>query len=498
MTLNPGSTFAGYQIIRPLGKGGMGSVYLVQHPRLPRYDALKLLSSELSGDAEFRARFEREAESAARMRHPNIVAVYDRGTEGDQLWIAMQYVEGRDASELIKAGPQVMTSTRTVGIIRDVAKALDYAHRGGLLHRDVKPANILITANADEPSGESALITDFGIAKPMESSSNLTTAGSFLATPDYASPEQLAGAHIDHRSDIYALGCTLFEMLTGTKPFQHNSMIAIINAHVNAPPPKASERNPGLPHAIDAVITRAMAKDPAQRYNTCRELADDAARAFNLPTTLSGTAAIARPPAKRKPILIGAAAAAVAALVAIGVVIAVNSGGDEKAGGKSTTSVTTTEDLPPGDVAKANDDSFAVSIPEDWEIQEEDGYLLKLQSAVSRSNANLLVSINTEANLRQSLDQATEDNIAQVKELEGVTIDSGGAEATTVDGEAARRFTYTVSAAANDGIEARGRQLYTRHDGVEYIVTFTGDSQSFNGAVAQYETILDSWKWLEQ
>ena len=478
----------------------MGSVYLVAHPRLPRNDALKLLSADLSNDPEFRARFEREADIAAGMRHPNIVAVYDRGTEGNQLWIAMEYVEGRDVAELIKAGPQVLTPTRAVNIIRDVAKALDYAHRSGLLHRDVKPANILVTAGVDEVGSEKAVITDFGIAKPISAATELTAVGSFLATPDYASPEQFAGQHLDHRSDIYALGCTLFEMLTGGKPFSQKTILAMINAHVNAPPPQVTARMPQLPRAIDAVIARAMAKDPNQRYNTCRELADDAARAFNMATT-SGPLQFApsqKTPtqrSRRKAIAVVAGVVAVVAAVGVGIAVAVNSGGGTAGTANSTTAVTTTP-RPSGEVAESTDGTFEVSVPDLWRAVEEEGYLVKLESASSSSNANLLVSINEEADLNQSIDEAAESNVAQVRGLNGVTVDSGGIEATSVDGEQARRFTYSVSAESNNGVEARGRQLYTRHKGVEYIVTFTGDKQSFNAAVAQFDEVLRSWTWL--
>lgn len=355
MALEIGSVFAGYRILRLLGAGGMGTVYLARHPRLPRNDALKFLSGELAQTAEFRARFEREADIAGGLSHANIVSVYDRGVTDNQLWIAMQYIEGTDVAELIKAGPQVLTPQRTIAIVSDAARGLDYAHRHGLLHRDVKPANILVRSAPEEPSGEQALITDFGIARTVNETQHFTVSGDIVATLAYAPPEQLEGGDIDHRADVYALGCTLFEMLTGSKPFQRPNMLAMINAHMTAPPPRATERMPALPPAIDAVIARALSKNPAGRYNSCRELANDAARAID-PSFVTATSPMVRsqpvapplpvnltkpPQRSRRPLIIGAAVAAALAVVTTGVVlVAMNSksdnGGGGGGGGKTT------------------------------------------------------------------------------------------------------------------------------------------------------------------
>lgn len=281
MRLEQGTEFAGYRIIRLLGEGGMGSVYLAQHPRLPREDALKLLSGVHASNAEFRGRFEREADVAAGLRHPNIVSVYDRGAEGDQLWISMQYVDGVDAADLVAAGPKALTPERALVIIGDAAKALDHAHRNGVLHRDVKPANILVTGPVDDSGDESALLTDFGIARAIQSAAEgLTMPGYMVGTTAYAAPEMLRGGQVDHRIDVYALACTLYEMLTGRQPFQRDSVAALMTAHLTAPAPVPSQVRMGLPPAIDRVIARGLAKDPNQRYNTCRELARDAAAAF--------------------------------------------------------------------------------------------------------------------------------------------------------------------------------------------------------------------------
>jgi serine/threonine-protein kinase len=271
--------FAGYLIERRLGVGGMGAVYAARHPRLPRRVALKVLSEHLGSDPEFRARFEREAELAARVDHPNVVSVYDRGVEGDSPWIAMQYVDGVDVHQLIMRGRSVLTPGRAVFVLAEAAKGLDSAHRRGLLHRDVKPANILVAEDPDE--GDHVLVTDFGIARAVDQASALTNAGSIPATMPFASPEQISGRELDHRSDIYSLGCTLYVMLTGSFPFPRDSQIAVMHAHLADPPPRATAGNPSLPTEMDDVIARAMAKQPEHRYRSCRELASAAHTALS-------------------------------------------------------------------------------------------------------------------------------------------------------------------------------------------------------------------------
>ncbi|AZI59384.1 hypothetical protein EH165_04275 [Nakamurella antarctica] len=250
----------------------MGSVYLALHPRLPRRDALKLLSSALSTDDSFRARFEREADLAARLIHRNIVAVYDRGSYEGQLWIAMQYVAGSDAAQVAALNDGSMTPARVVHIISETGAGLDFAHRNGLLHRDVKPANILLAPPDDAGDPETVLLTDFGIAKPLDETQQLTGGGNLLATLAYASPEQIEAKPVDRRSDIYALGCVLYELLTRSVPFPEQTPFATMTAHLKKPPPRPSEAIPGLPIGFDAVIAKALAKNPEDRYSTCREL----------------------------------------------------------------------------------------------------------------------------------------------------------------------------------------------------------------------------------
>lgn len=279
MALRPGAIVGGYRVIQVLGSGGMGTVYLAQNPILPRRDALKVLSSDLSTDDEFRARFEREANLAGALDHPNIVAVYNRGEEDGRLWIAMQYVDGVNASEETAKGPSVMTPQRALRIVSEVGKGLDYAHRRGLLHRDIKPANFLLSA-VDANDEERVLLTDFGVAKSAEDGQDLTATGNFMATVAYASPEQLLGEHLDHRSDIYSLGCSFYRMLTGQNPYPATVPAVVMMGHLHEPPPKPSAVRYGLPVALDAVMAKVLAKNPTERYSTCREFTQDAEAAL--------------------------------------------------------------------------------------------------------------------------------------------------------------------------------------------------------------------------
>ncbi|AIH39011.1 serine/threonine protein kinase, partial [Mycobacterium tuberculosis] len=212
--LSAGSVFAGYRIERMLGAGGMGTVYLARNPDLPRSEALKVLAAELSRDLDFRARFVREADVAAGLDHPNIVAVHQRGQFEGRLWIAMQFVDGGNAEDALRAA--TMTTARAVYVIGEVAKALDYAHQQGVIHRDIKPANFLLSRAAG--GDERVLLSDFGIARAL-GDTGLTSTGSVLATLAYAAPEVLAGQGFDGRADLYSLGCALFRLLTGEAPF---------------------------------------------------------------------------------------------------------------------------------------------------------------------------------------------------------------------------------------------------------------------------------------
>lgn len=278
--LENGEVFAGFTIERLLGQGGMGTVYLARHPRLDRLTALKLLNRDLFADERIRARFEREADLAAGLDHPGIVTVYDRGTEGEQLWISMQYVDGVDAATV---DPMTLPPERAVQIIEGVADALDFAHERGVLHRDVKPANILL-ARSSGGQGERVFLTDFGIARLRADSTHLTQQGMFTATLAYASPEQMTGAELDHRSDQYSLACALYWLFTGVAPFDSPDPNEIIRGTLYLGPPPLALRRTGLPPVMDAVLAAAMAKHPAARFDSCTAFAKAARQALTSST----------------------------------------------------------------------------------------------------------------------------------------------------------------------------------------------------------------------
>ncbi|WP_328711057.1 serine/threonine-protein kinase [Nocardia salmonicida] len=288
-----GEVFAGFTIEAMLGQGGMGTVYLARHPRLDRLTALKLLNRDLFADERVRARFEREADLAAQLDHPGIVTVYDRGTEGEQLWISMQYVDGIDAATV---DPMALPPERAVQIIEGVADALDYAHGRGVLHRDVKPANILL-ARSISGQGERVFLTDFGIARLRADSTHLTQQGMFTATLAYASPEQMTGADLDHRSDQYSLACSLYWLFTGLAPFDSADPNEIIRGTLYAAPPPLALRRAGLPPIMDAVLAAAMAKHPAARFDSCASFAKAARQAL----TSTTPPVLPRPPANPAP-----------------------------------------------------------------------------------------------------------------------------------------------------------------------------------------------------
>ncbi|MFE3188646.1 serine/threonine-protein kinase [Nocardia sp. NPDC059240] len=391
MAMSPGTIVGGYRIVRVLGAGGMGTVYLAKHPQLPRMDALKVLSADLTTNEEFRGRFEREANVVAGMDHPNIVAVHNRGEENGQLWIAMQYVEGTDASAELKRDPTAVPPLRALSIVTQIGRGLDYAHRRGLLHRDVKPANFLLSSAGGED--ERALLADFGVAKSAEDTVELTQTGSFVATIAYAPPEQLAGQPLDHRADIYSLGCAFFKLLTGRNPYPATQPALVMMGHLHEPPPRATDVNPHLPAALDAVFARVMAKNPADRYNSCRDFAEAAAAALvpgymPVSTTTSPTYPIqVAPPAMLRPggetltgipvstpeltetgrpsrnrlyIGLGAAVVAVALAVGIGIVASGGSGSNSAAVTSTNSPAATAVDpnLSPVDKARKDNPAF--------------------------------------------------------------------------------------------------------------------------------------------
>jgi serine/threonine protein kinase, bacterial len=269
--LADGEVFAGYRIVRPLGSGGMGEVYLAQHPRLPRRDALKVLRADVSADSDYRARFEREADLASTLWHPHIVGVHDRGEIDGQLWITMDYVDGTDAAHLMQHRyPYGMPLPDVLEIVSGIADALDYAHEQHLLHRDVKPSNILLT---ESRSGiRRILLADFGIARAAHDTSGLTATNMTVGSVGYAAPEQLMGAPLNGCADQYALACTAFHLISGAPPFVNSNPAVVIGNHLSTPPPKLATPRPDLA-ALDAVLHKAMAKEPSQRFPSCRAFA---------------------------------------------------------------------------------------------------------------------------------------------------------------------------------------------------------------------------------
>ena len=299
MPLSTGETFAGFRIVRLLGSGGMGEVYLAEHPRLPRRDALKVLPADVSADPEYRARFNREADLASTLWHPHIVSVHDRGEFNGQLWISMDYVDGLDAARLLASRfPAGMPTDQVVRIVTAVASALDYAHKQGLLHRDVKPANIMLTHLDDDDDGQRILLADFGIARNVDDISGLTTTNMTVGTVAYSAPEQLMGEDIDGRADQYALAATAYHLLTGSQLFPHSNAAVVISRHLNSPPPALADTRPELA-ALDPVLAAALAKDPKDRFRRCADFA--CALAEQAAPGAAATAAPTTPaPASRK------------------------------------------------------------------------------------------------------------------------------------------------------------------------------------------------------
>jgi serine/threonine protein kinase len=276
-----GTEIAGFRIESVLGRGGMSVVYVAEQTRLGRKVALKILASGLiERDESFRDRFLRESHVAAGLDHPNIIPIFDAGEEDGCLYIAMRYVEGRDLGQILEQeGP--LGIGRTIFILDQVASALDAAHEHGLVHRDVKPANVLLVGNSDR-----VYLTDFGVAKPT-TSAGLTRTGFFIGTPDYSAPEQIEGREVDARTDVYALGALLYSCLTALAPYARLTEVAVLQAHLLEPPPKLRQQRPDLPRGLDRVIATAMAKSKDDRYPTCSDLLAAAeAAARDRPTTV--------------------------------------------------------------------------------------------------------------------------------------------------------------------------------------------------------------------
>jgi Protein kinase domain len=333
-----GTELAGYRIVEPLGRGGTSVVYRAEHVRLGRPAALKLLAPVL-GEAGFRDRFLRESQLAASIDHPSILPVYDAGEEDGFLYIAMACVEGSDLKTLL-AEEGRLPVRRALRILGQIGSALDAAHARGLVHRDVKPANILVGAD------DRAYLSDFGVVKEL-ASNGTTRTGTFVGTIEYCAPEQIEGRAVDGRADVYALACVLYECLTGTPPFHRPSEVAVLNAHLHAPPPKLTRAAPELPSALEPVIAKALSKSPLDRYGSCAEL------------LAAARGAVAERRIHRRRLAVSltllALAAALGAAGALGIRALVDRGGAKAASPAPPTAARTSQAAPVSLLLRSND-----------------------------------------------------------------------------------------------------------------------------------------------
>jgi len=296
MPLVSGATAADFHVVRLLGRGQIGELYLVEHPRLPRQYALKILSADVSTDPEYRFRFSQESARAAALWHPNLVSLYDRGEFEDRLWLSMDYVDGTDAAQLLTdTYPDGMPADMVNEIVSAIADALDYAHEQGLVHGYVNPSNILLTNS--ESARRRILLTGFGISRRADEINSLTRANLGIGTVSYAAPEQLINDSIDGRADQYALAGTAFHLLTGSPPFQHMNPTVVISKSLNEPPPRPSDVKPELVY-FEAPFARALMKAPNERFEQCRDFAKalEARCSQKLSTRNAGAAAIVTVP----------------------------------------------------------------------------------------------------------------------------------------------------------------------------------------------------------
>jgi Protein kinase domain len=262
----PGSRIGKYVLEKQIGHGGMAVVFRARDDQLGRLVALKIMAPSVASDAEFRQRFVRESKAAAAVDDPHIIPLFEAGESAGVLFIAMRYVAGGDVRSLLaREGP--LSLDRASAVLVSVASALDAAHVAGLVHRDVKPGNMLMDVRKGRP--DHVYLADFGLTKATSGAVALTSTGRFLGTADYAAPEQIRGRRVDGRADQYALACAAVEMITGQAPFPFENVMAVLTAHISEPPPPLSARRHGLPAELDAVLGRALAKSPGDRYSSC-------------------------------------------------------------------------------------------------------------------------------------------------------------------------------------------------------------------------------------
>jgi hypothetical protein len=299
LTLEAGDRVAGFEIESFVARGGMAVVYRARDISLGRTVALKVIAPELAQNEKFRLRFMRESELAASLDHPNVIPIYGAGEEDDLLYLVMRFVRGDDLGTVLRQGP--LSPRVALPIFTQVAGGLDAAHARQLIHRDVKPGNILL-AGEDDVAQRHVYLSDFGLTKRLSSLTGVTTAGHFLGTIHYVAPEQVESKPVDHRSDIYSFGCVLFEALAGEPPFAGEDDAALLWAHIAQDPPRISDRRPDLPAALDPVLQRALAKDPDDRPQDCRTLVSELRMALRSGANRGGTPpGRPRPPARPKP-----------------------------------------------------------------------------------------------------------------------------------------------------------------------------------------------------
>lgn len=411
MPLAEGATFAGYTIVRLLGSGGMGEVYLAQHPRLPRRDALKVLPASVSADDEYRMRFQREADIAATLWHPHIVGIHDRGEADGQIWISMDYVDGTDAAQLLKERyPNGMPPHEVAAIVTAIAEALDYAHQGGLLHRDVKPANILLAR--PESGDQRILLADFGIARWADDVSGLTATNMTVGTVSYAAPEQLMGEQLDGRADQYALAATAFHLLTGSPPFRNSNPAVVISQHLSAAPPAIGSQRPDLAN-LDPVLAKALSKNPKDRFERCADFARALSHHLGVaaadPDSTRLALAAARPAKswRRPRVLIGLA---LLVLLMVAVVVAAFDFGEERAAAPSTATTTTSSPArpaPPPPPPPPSTTTTATDTPATTTTTEDDTTTTTSSAQAADSAAVIGANCSPEGATAQTADGST-------------------------------------------------------------------------------------------
>ena len=373
--LAPGTPVAGYRIEALIGRGGMGTVYRADEEGLGRKVALKVIAPELAQDERFHERFLRESRIAASLDHPHVIPIYQAGEDNGVLFLAMRYVEGSDLAKVV-AEDGALEPRRAVELLSQIAEALDAAHEKGLVHRDVKPSNVLI---AEAAGREHCYLGDFGLTKRSGSLSGVSVAGEIVGTLEYVAPEQITGDPLDERADVYSLGCVVYECLTGQSPFPRATDVALLWAHVHEEPTAPSKARPELPKELDTVLTRALAKEPGRRYRSAGEL---------LAATRSALRLVDTPPAarelSRRMLLVGAGALIALAIAAIlGLSLLGGSGG-----GLSTVAPNSVGVIDPS----SNEVVAAVPVGRDpkgvitgagsvWVINEEDEYLSRIDPA---------------------------------------------------------------------------------------------------------------------